>query len=301
MTPDRRIANVARRGAGVFRRRDALEAGLTPRQIRYRVREGTWVELRPGIFHLSGFAPDRLAVLRAATLGTNGVASHRSAAWLHELTDPPPLPEVTLPIGRGHHHARVRVHRTADLARRDVQQVKGIACTTAVRTLVDLGARLDLVEMTAAVDQALHHGLVTYERLALRARELARPDRDGGAMIRAVLDRLDPATAPAESELETRLIGLLRAAGVPLPVCQHAVEVSGRRYRLDAAYPELMLAIECDGYEHHRSRAAFESDRRRQNDLVSAGWTVLRFTWDQITRRPTEVVATVRAALERSR
>jgi very-short-patch-repair endonuclease len=41
----------------------------------------------------------------------------------------------------------------------------------------------------------------------------------------------------------------------------------------------------------------FEDDRRRQNMIVLEGWTVLRFTWADVTKRSDEVVTTVRAAL----
>lgn len=42
---------------------------------------------------------------------------------------------------------------------------------------------------------------------------------------------------------------------------------------------------------------AFEDDRRRDADLLLAGYRVLRFTWRQITRDRERVSATVAAAL----
>jgi len=42
---------------------------------------------------------------------------------------------------------------------------------------------------------------------------------------------------------------------------------------------------------------AFERDRERQNVLTLQGWLVLRFTWEQITQRPGEVLAAVLAAV----
>jgi hypothetical protein len=41
----------------------------------------------------------------------------------------------------------------------------------------------------------------------------------------------------------------------------------------------------------------FAQDRVRQNALVLAGWTVLRFTWHDLMSRPQAVVAEIRAAL----
>jgi hypothetical protein len=48
----------------------------------------------------------------------------------------------------------------------------------------------------------------------------------------------DPAIAPAESDLEVELIRALRGHGLPEPVRQHPLEIAGRRFRLDVAYPD---------------------------------------------------------------
>ena len=97
--------------------------------------------------------------------------------------------------------------------------------------------------------------------------------------MRLLLVERDPTLAPAESDLETLLFKILREAGLPAPVRQHVVEIDGHRFRLDAAYPELMIFIEGDGFGVHSPRGPFERDRWRQNLLVSAGWSPLRFTW----------------------
>ena len=92
--------------------------------------------------------------------------------------------------------------------------------------------------------------------------------------------------APAESDLETLLFKILREAGLPAPVRQHEVVVAGQTFFLDAAYPELMIFMEGDGFGVHSQRGPFELDRSRQNLLVVAGWLPLRFTWRRLCRRP---------------
>jgi very-short-patch-repair endonuclease len=59
------------------------------------------------------------------------------------------------------------------------------------------------------------------------------------------------------------------------------------------------VAVEVDGWAWHTDPERFRRDRQRQNALVLAGWTVLRFTWHDLTHRPTEMIAEVRAALGR--
>ncbi len=91
---------------------------------------------------------------------------------------------------------------------------------------------------------------------------------------------------------------LCRDHGLPEPVGQHEVR-HGRRFvgRVGFAYPDVSLAIEVDGYEFHGSLGAFRHDRARQNELVAAGWTVLRFTWHDVTQRPERVVGSIRCVL----
>ena len=95
-----------------------------------------------------------------------------------------------------------------------------------------------------------------------------------------------------------RLPGRVR----PVPVHLHRQHpVGGTPYRLDYAWPDRLLAVEVDGYGPHSSREAFQSDRARQNALVLAGWTVLRFTWADVRDRPAAVAAVLRRALGASR
>lgn len=68
-------------------------------------------------------------------------------------------------------------------------------------------------------------------------------------------------------------------------------------YYLDICFRGSRVAIEIDGRLHHSSSPAFESDRCRQNDVVIAGWRVLRFTWDMLINRPDYVIRCIRAIL----
>jgi very-short-patch-repair endonuclease len=73
--------------------------------------------------------------------------------------------------------------------------------------------------------------------------------------------------------------------------------VDGRTIRLDLAYPTVKLAPEADGRRWHSSRADFQRDRTRGNLLAGAGWTVLRFTAEDIRTRGSEVAAEVARVL----
>jgi very-short-patch-repair endonuclease len=56
------------------------------------------------------------------------------------------------------------------------------------------------------------------------------------------------------------------------------------------------VLVEFDG-DVHRERDVFVNDLRRQNQLIAAGWTVLRFTSADVLGRPDEVLAEIRRAL----
>ena len=87
-------------------------------------------------------------------------------------------------------------------------------------------------------------------------------------------------------------------AGLSGPLVQFDVLDRAGRFvaRVDLPYPELRLAIEYDG-DHHRERGTFRRDVARLDALRLCGWTVLRFTADDVLRHPARVVAQVRACL----
>lgn len=142
------------------------------------------------------------------------------------------------------------------------------------------------------IDRALRARATTLARMR-RALELA-PHRAGNQDRRWFL--VDSRDEPW-SAAERRCHRLLREAGVTGWKANHAVVVRGRRYYLDVAFPRLRLVLEIDGRLHEDERELFENDRRRQNDLVVEGWTVLRFTWRMLDENPEHVLALVAEAI----
>lgn len=295
--PDQRLGELAARTYGVFTTRQVVSAGLSPAQVKRRVQTGRWERIGKGVYRLTGAPRSPESNLYAATLVHRGVASHRSAASLLGLQHGQLSVEVTSELRTGHRGHGARVHRTADLHPSDIVRVRGIPTTDATRTCIDMGARLDDNRLHRLVDRAIHLGLTDLDRLVRRFLQLARRGRDGIATVRAVLELMSPELGVVESDLETLLVRLLAAAGLPQPDRQVQVVTAGQTFRLDFAYVAQKVAIECDGFSAHGSRLAFEDDRRRQNFLVLEGWRVLRFTWRQITSSPDWVVEQVRRAL----
>ena len=97
---------------------------------------------------------------------------------------------------------------------------------------------------------------------------------------------------------ERRAVQLIRAARLPEPHRQIPVVLGGVTVYLDLGWPNLLLAIECDGLFHHATNLQLPWDLDRQNQLVLLGWLVLRFTWRQLTEQADETAAVIRRAYE---
>jgi len=162
--------------------------------------------------------------------------------------------------------------------------------TTPARTWRDLAGVLRPAALLAVTDQLLQ-GLSTREVLA---EQLSRQSTGrGSARGRLALPLANPL---AGSPMESVLRWLLHEAGMPEPTLQHVVTDAGGRFigRVDFAWPERKVIVEFDG-DVHRDRDVFVNDVRRQNALIAAGWTVLRFTSADVLGRPDEVLVAVRA------
>ena len=295
---ERRLARRAATQSGLITRKQLLAIGFTDRQIDGLLSRGRLVAVYRGVLLIAGAPLNETVLLQAATLISGGVASHRSAAHLLGLIDSAPSrPEVTIGPSRSV-RASFIVHRSSDLLKRDSLRVNAVPTTNATRTLVDLGSvvRPDVLE--SALERALLMHVTTFDRLLRRFFEVAARGRPGITPLRALLVERDPTLAPAESDLETLLVKILRDGGLPPPVRQHVVAVADQTFRLDAAYPELMILMEGDGFGVHSGRSPFERDRSRQNLLAVTGWLPLRFTWRRLCREPEGVVDEVRAARE---
>jgi very-short-patch-repair endonuclease len=83
---------------------------------------------------------------------------------------------------------------------------------------------------------------------------------------------------------------------IAMPEYQGAVP--GRKFRIDVAFPEARLAVECDGWEHHgRYKGDFQRDRERDRLMLLSGWRVLRFYASEIKKSPVSVIETVTSVL----
>jgi very-short-patch-repair endonuclease len=299
---DRRVAELAAKQHAVIGRQQILAAGMSPATLKRRVAERRLEPLLRGVYVVAGAPPTWQQRLLGACIaaGPAAVASHRAAGRLWRLIGGEQPLEVTVPSPRAPRVRHVAVHRSTDLIPEHVTRRRRIPVTNPVRTLVDLGHVLGPEEVELALDRGLIARLFSVVVVEQVLHQIARSGRSGCGVLRRVLDDRALGDQCPDGVLESRMAQLLEDAGLPAAVFQHIVREDGRFVaRADFAYPDLRLAMEVDGWASHGSRAAFQADRDRQNRLATAGWTVLRFTWHDVVRRPPTVAAHIAELLTR--
>jgi very-short-patch-repair endonuclease len=131
----------------------------------------------------------------------------------------------------------------------------------------------------------------------LRTAVLAHVGHRGAALVGRTLRRHEVGSTLTRLALEERFLVMCRAARLAQPLVN--AEVEG--YTVDFLWPRERLVAETDGWESHRTRRAFEEDRRRDARLAVVGYLVVRYTWRQVVDDPKVVAAQLRSLLRARR
>lgn len=246
-------------------RRSDLDAALKDESI---------VRTRRGQFRAAG--PD--TALDAA-IAVTGVLSHRSAALQLglEVATVPEKPEVIVRRNRRlgqKHRERVSIFYR-DLCPSEVRQ----GVTTPVRTVLDCARDLPFVEALTVADSALRREAVRVDQLRRAARALRGPRSVAAVRV------AEAAHVMAANVFESTLRAIALEAGLDVTP-QTQVTDSGLFAMVDLADEGRRLVIEAESFEFHAGRRSFRRDVRRYTELAVFGWTVLRFTWEDVTLQP---------------
>lgn len=300
---DVELARIAAQHHGIFTIHHARAVGFSDDEICRRRDAGSWLALHKAALRIAG-APrlwrgDLLAACWAG--GFRAYTSHRSAAALWRLPGGRrDLIEVTCPRWRRARHDGLVVHETKADSRIDLVEIDGIPVTTPARTLLDLGAVCGARTVELAVEAALHRGIVTMSSLDAILSRLGRPGRNGAGVLRAVVRMRNPHAAPTESAMETRIIQILRAGGLPEPHRQVVIRTAGRFVaRVDLAYPQWRIAIEYDSHEWHLGGDALVRDATRRNAVIAADWIPITATVKDVRDGGTLLCASIWAVANR--
>jgi very-short-patch-repair endonuclease len=117
-----------------------------------------------------------------------------------------------------------------------------------------------------------------------------RPRSPGAGKLRAVLRG---EARVALSKLERRFLERLRQAGLPLPRTNRP---AGGRF-VDCRWPDQRVTVELDSYRYHRSRYAWEQDRRREREAYARGDQFRRYTYGDVFEEPEAMLTELRGLL----
>lgn len=281
-----------------FRRRDALAAGVTDKELRgpgYR-------SLAHGVY-VGAHVPVTPALhARAAALPfpEGSWASHVSAALIHRV----PLPWLLeQPTGRQH----VTVTRARDRRSRDgvdchlrpagLTMLKdGTRVSQPAQLFVELAEVLDRLDLVVAGDHLVRRTSLTLSQLLAFCAATTLPGGEAArAAVTDVRERVD-------SPMETRLRMLIVWAGLPEPRVNFTIRdecgVPVRMY--DLSYPEQRLAIDYDGRVHIDRAENWEEDTERRELSHDDGWRLITVLARGVYVTPERTLERIRrAALER--
>jgi predicted transcriptional regulator of viral defense system len=281
---DARIAGLAQRQHGVVSALQLRALGIQRGSIAHRLQTGRLHRIHAAVYAVGHPLLSLKGQFMAATLaaGAGAAISHRSAAHLHGLLATTATKIHVSSPRRVERSRTLKPHQTRTLAPQDLTTVDDIPVTSVARTLLDLATVAPQRDVERALDQA---EILRLFDLNAVDDVLARANgRDTKRLEAALRSQRDGPTL-TRSELEEAFIALVDDAGLPRP--QMNTAVCG--FEVDAYWREHGVVVEIDSYRYHRTRRAFEADRRRDIALQAAGIRTARVTDRRINADPQEV------------
>lgn len=282
------LAALARRQHGVVSVRQLQRLGYSKDQVRWAAVTGDLHPLDRSVYAVghTNLSLHGQCLAAVFACGRGAVLSHYSAAWLWGLARWKPEPfHVTGPVAR-RPRMPVRIHRTRRLVDADRALIEAIPVSAVPRLLLDLAACVKAKALEGLVERSEDRSLFD-----LRAVEelLSRTvGHHGHGRLRKAISLYQPSSF-TRSGLERRFLELCLQAGLPQPRTNYVEQ----GFELDCYWPEFRFAVELDVFETHGTRAAFERDRKRQEDLLLVGIGMTRVTGPRLEREPDEVIERV--------
>jgi very-short-patch-repair endonuclease len=158
----------------------------------------------------------------------------------------------------------------------------GLLVTVLPRSLIDAWPLLPRAERRPLLLDTARRGLVVPKQLRRALDE--RPNVGGHRALAQAIELIEDG---CQSELEAHgVLTVFRHRSLPRSVGQHRLDLPQGTVHLDRAWPEVKLAVELDGAEHHTSPEDRRRDLARDTALAALGWVVLRFTYADVLRDP---------------
>jgi hypothetical protein len=283
-----RASERARRQFGAIARWQLLEMANSPSRIEHWLRSGRLHPVMPGVYALGRRELGAEGITAAALLHARRGAALTgiSALWWQGLLHRRPNPTHVATPNRARSRPGVRVAHRSPLPR---HLHRGLPVVPLAEALLAATAQLSRNALRLVLARAEYAKLL--DRPSLE--EAARSGRPGGSRLRAAIDAHLPALAACANGWERDFVLLCERERIPIPEPNARVG----RYRPDMLWREARLIVELDGEPAHHSPAQLAADRSRQGWLESRGFTVIRFTHEEVERDPQRTAARVRSHL----
>jgi very-short-patch-repair endonuclease len=229
--------------------------------------------------------------------GEDAVLSHQAAAELWGLRRRKGMASRPIDVAISRRSGRrlrdgIVIHRVKSLRPEERVIHCRIPATSPARTILDLATFLPRRQLERAIDEVERLGLCTEDDLDEIAR--AHFGRAGCGALGALLREHRAGSTATRNDFEELFLALCRTHHLPQP----EVNVPLLGYVVDFFWRDAQLVVELDGRATHGTRRAFQADRDRDGNLAVAGYSVLRFTWWDVTRRAAVVADRVRGMLQ---
>ncbi|WP_273943096.1 hypothetical protein [Kutzneria chonburiensis] len=279
--------------------RDLVKLGVGEAVPSRRCRPGGgWTRLLTGTYLLTGGAPSRRQLVRAALLraGPLAVVTGVEGARRHGVRRLPDELRVHVLVPGGQHvssQSFLLVERTERPWRQSM--VDGFPIAQPARCLVDAARREQRIDtVRAMIADAVQRDACCVQSLATELRHLRLR---GTAVPRSVLDEVNAGVRSAAEAWARRLV---RRTSLPEP--EWNVELrsaTGHRLAIvDAWWEDVGLAWEIDSKEFHLAPSDYERTMTRHSALAAAGVMVVHTLPSQLKKDPSGVVRDLVAAHE---
>jgi hypothetical protein len=276
----------------VFTRRQAMNGGLSAGQVAHRIRTGVWRHVAGKAYALAAERPQRHRGLNAMVLTWPDAVVYGVSALAYWYPDAP-IPSD------GIIHCAISLHRRPQsgfalhhvvLPEESVAKSEGVRIQRRIPALVAALAVLPPDQGQSLLAWMVARRKVTNEEFAAAVAALAR--HRGVHLVRSYLPLI---AVGAASVAELLASSIFIRHGITGWKANALVRTArGDAKSADFLFEQERLIVMIDGWAYHGDRRSFQLDRQDQNELVACGYTVLRFTYDDVKNRPEHVATQVR-------
>lgn len=284
----RRAGELADRHFGAVARWQLLRDGFTSAQIGHWLAAGRMFRRYPGVYAWGRpDLPEKGELAAGLLFAGHGAALGGLSClwWLALLGRRPDLIHIDAP-GRCRSRQDLQIRHPRAI-RRNFR--RGLPVTDLPSALLVASADLSHDSLRLVLARA------EFERiLSLAALQSSLGSgRPGSGALRRAMDAHLPQLAKCVNPFERDFVLLCERFRLPIP--EPNVRIG--RFVPDMLWEESKLIVELDGEDAHSTPAQLLADAERQRWLEARGYVVLRFSWDDVHKRPAWVAERVRAAL----